>query len=244
MKHIVVTDTQDDSFDFDAGWQGKAQFLFVKHGTVTTRDGAEVFMGNGGFESDGVKGESSPEVSPSNPTIANVTVITTDGLSARDGDASIAFKFDDSFNASLYNVLMTKATAIQSTCISFSSDGEKQADKIVFNNSVMACAAEFNDADGTFNSGSEPAPLTATLLSDWFDGTSSQRIAETSSVLAADGFATNTESADMTITPNDLSTLDAGFFDAAPYIGAVSDQDSSSSWYKWVETAVNAAELD
>ena len=244
IKHIVVTDTQDDSFDFDAGWQGKAQFLFVKHGTVTTRDGSEVFMGNGGFESDGVKGESSPEVSPSNPTIANVTVITNDGLSARDGDASIAFKFDDSFNASFYNVLMTKATAIQSACISFSSDGEKQADKIIFNNSVMACAAEFNDADGTFNSGSEPATLTATLLSDWFDGTSSQCIAETSSVLAANGFATNTESADITITPNDLSTLDAGFFDAAPYIGAVSDQDSSSSWYKWVETAVNAAEQD
>jgi hypothetical protein len=244
LKHVVVTDTQDDSFDFDAGWQGRAQFLFIKHGTVTARDGATVFMGNGGFESDGVKGASSAEVSPSNPTIANVTVLTTDGLSVRDGDASTAFKFDDEFNADLYNVLMVKTVATQSQCISFSSDGEKQADKISFNNSVMACAAEFKDADGTFNSGKEAASLTGTLLTDWFDGTSNLRLASTASVLAANGFATDTASADVTITANDLSALDASFFDSVDYIGAVSDQDTSSSWYNWVETAVTASEQD
>lgn len=242
LRHVVVTDTQDDAFDFDAGWQGAAQYLFVKHGTVTTRDGATVFMGNGGFESDGVKGTSSAQVAPSNPTIANVTVITTDGLSVRDGDASIAFKFDDEYNAALYNVLIVKETATQTSCISFSSDGEKQADNISFNNSVMACASEFNDADGTFNSGKEAAALTGTLLTDWFDAAGSQRIAETSNVLS-NAFATATASTDITISANDLSTLD-GFFDSAAYIGAVSDQDTGSNWYKWVETAITAAEQD
>ena len=244
LKHIAVTDTQDDSFDFDAGWQGKAQFLFIKHGTVTTRDGATVSMGNGGFESDGVKGTSSAQVAPSNPTIANVTVITSDSLSVRDGDPSIAFKFDDEFNANFYNVLMVKTVATQSYCVTFSSDGEKQADKIMFHNSVMACDVEFSDADGTFNSGKEPASLSATTLTAWFDGTSNQRIAASSSVLAANGFATNTASTDVTITANDLSTLDAGFFDSVNYIGAVSDQDTSSNWYKWVETALTAAAQD
>ncbi|MGS2720693.1 hypothetical protein [Paraglaciecola aestuariivivens] len=243
LKHVVVTDTQDDAFDFDAGWQGAAQFLFVKHGTVETRTGATVFMGNGGFEADGVKGTSSAEVAPSNPTIANVTVITTDGLSARDGDASIAFKLDDEFNSNLYNVLMVKEVATQSSCISFSSDGEKQADKITFNNSVMACASEFNDADGTFNSGKEPASLSGTLLTDWFDAANSQRIAESSAVLAND-FATDTASTDITVTANDLSALDSSFFESATYIGAVSDQDASSAWYQWVEAAVAAAQND
>lgn len=243
LKHVVVTDTQDDAFDFDAGWQGAAQFLFVKHGTVETRDGATVFMGNGGFESDGVKGTSSAQVAPSNPTIANVTVITTDGLSVRDGDASIAFKFDDEYNASLYNVLMLKEVATQSSCVSFSSDGEKQADKITFHNSVMACASEFNDEDGTFNSGKESAALTGTLLTDWFDAADSDRIAETSTVLV-NGFATATTSSDITVTANDLNTLDPGFFDPAAYIGAVSDQDTSSNWYQWVEAALTAAEND
>ncbi|KXI28615.1 hypothetical protein [Paraglaciecola hydrolytica] len=244
LKHIVVTDTQDDSFDFDAGWQGKAQFLFIQHGTVTTRDGATVSMGNGGFESDGVKGASSAQVAPSNPTIANVTVITTDGLSVRDGDPSIAFKFDDEFNANLYNVLITKPVATQTYCVTFSSDGEKQADKIMFHNSVMACDVEFSDADGTFNSGKEAASLSGTTLTAWFDGTSNQRIAASSAVLAANGFATATASTDVTITANNLSTLDSGFFDSVNYIGAVSDQDTSSSWYKWVEAAVTAAAQD
>ncbi|MCV2884839.1 hypothetical protein OE749_09035 [Aestuariibacter sp. AA17] len=244
LKHIVVTDTQDDSFDFDAGWQGKAQFLFVKHGTVTTRTGSVANMGNGGFESDGVKGSSSAQVSPSNPTIANVTVITSDANSVRDDDPSIAFKFDDEFNASIYNALIVKTAGTQSQCISFSGDGEKQADKIGFNNSVMACAAEFNDEDGTFNSGKEPASLTGTTLTAWFDNAgANERIGGNAAVLAENGFATDTASSDITISANDLSGLDS-FFDSAAYIGAVSDQDTSSTWYSWVQTAVAAAEQD
>lgn len=245
LKRIVVTDTQDDSFDFDSGWQGNAQFLFAKHGTVETRDGTVVNMGNGGFESDGIKGEATEQAPTSNPTIANVTVITTDGLSVRDNDPSIAFKFDDSYTANLYNVLMTKDVATQSSCISFSSDGEEQADKIIFNSSVMTCASEFADADGLFNSGKEPDSLTATTKTAWFerDGVN-QRIGEGADVLADNGFASNTSSTDITIDANDLSTLDSGFFESAPYIGAVSDQDTSSTWYKWVEAAVTAASQD
>ncbi|MFC6440755.1 hypothetical protein [Bowmanella sp. JS7-9] len=245
LKHIVVTDTQDDSFDFDAGWQGKAQFLFIKHGSVTLSDGSIAHMGNGGFESDGVKGASSAEVSPSNPTVANVTVITSDELSVRDGDPSTAYKFDDEFNSQIYNALIIKTSATQTHCISFSSDGEKQADKIAFHNSVMACDSEFADADGTFNSGKEPAALTGTTLTDWFDNSgANERIAASATVLAADGFSTNTASTDITISANDLSTLDSSFFDSAAYIGAVSDQDTSSNWYKWVEAAVAAADAD
>ncbi|CCQ10601.1 FIG00952727: hypothetical protein [Pseudoalteromonas luteoviolacea B = ATCC 29581] len=245
LKHIVVTDTQDDSFDFDAGWQGKAQFLFVKHGTVTTREGATVYMGNGGFESDGVKGASSAEVAPSNPTIANVTVVTTDGLSVRDTDPSTAFKFDDEFNAKFYNVLVLKPEATQTACIKFSSDGEKQADKIMFNNSVMACAKEFDDADGTFNSGKQAASLTGVAMSAWFDNNGSNaRIGENAVLLADNGFATATASSDLTVAANNLSSLDASFFDAVNYVGAVSDQDTNSTWYKWVEAAMNAASQD
>ena len=42
-------------------------------------------MGNNGFETDtGRKGSSSEEAPETNPTISNVTVITTDGSSVRD----------------------------------------------------------------------------------------------------------------------------------------------------------------
>ncbi|WP_016706595.1 hypothetical protein [Pseudoalteromonas haloplanktis] len=240
IKHIVVTDTQDDSFDFDAGWQGKGQFLFVQHGTVTLADGTIANMGNNGFESDGVKGESSAEVAPSNPTLANITVMTTDAKSVRDDDPSQAFKFDDEFNANIYNALLVKKNAVESSCIELSSEGEKKADKIMFNNSVMACSSNFAETD-TFAGG----PLAAQTKASWFEnGGSSEILTDDVVVFADNGFATNTASTDITIAANDLTILDDSFFETVDYIGAVSDQDTSSSWYKWVETALAAAAQD
>ncbi|MEO2268605.1 hypothetical protein [Pseudoalteromonas pernae] len=239
LKHVVVTDTQDDSFDFDAGWQGAAQYLFVQHGTVTLNDGSVVYMGNNGFESDGVKGSSTAQVSPSNPTIANVTIVTTDGNSVRDDDPSQAYKFDDQFNASIYNALIVKKNAVNTACIEHSSDGEKQVDNIMFTSSVMACSANFVGSD-TFAGG----PLAGQTKASWFEnGGASEILTDDVAVLADNGFATNTASTDVTVTANDLSSLDS-FFDSVDYIGAVSDQDTDSSWYKWVEAALAAAQAD
>jgi len=239
LKHVAVTDTQDDSFDFDAGWQGKAQYLFIQHGTVTLNDGTVVNMGNNGFESDGVKGASSEQVSPSNPTVANVTVITTDGNSVRDDDPSQAYKFDDQFNSSIYNAVIIKKNATNTQCIQFSGDGEKQADKISFTSSVMACSANFTDTD-TFASG----PLEGQTKTAWFENGGANQILTDDVVLLADnGFATKTAASEVTVTATDLSAADS-FFENVNYIGAVSDQDTDSSWYKWVQAAVTAANAD
>lgn len=239
IKHIVVTDTQDDAIDIDAGWQGSAQFLYIQHGTVTTRDGATAYMGNNGFETDGEKngGDEYSEAPASFPTIANVTVVTTDGSSVRDEDPSQAHKFDDAIKTNYYNVLSVKRDATNGTeCIEFKSDGLKNAADIKFNNSVMACAAEFKDPTQT------PAGMS---VEEWYDnGGSNIRVAADADVLAENGFATNTASTAITISANDLSGLDSSFFDSVNYIGAVSDQDTSSAWYKWVEAAVTAANND
>ncbi|MEJ2913596.1 hypothetical protein [Pseudoalteromonas sp. C12FD-1] len=239
LKHVAVTDTQDDSFDFDAGWQGKAQYLFIQHGTVTLNDGTVVNMGNNGFESDGVKGSSTEQVSPSNPTVANVTVVTTDGNSVRDDDPSQAYKFDDQFNSSIYNTVIVKQNATNTQCIEFSGDGETQADKISFTSSVMACSANFTDTD-TFASG----PLAGQTKTAWFENDGANQIlTDDVAVLADNGFATNTAASEVTVTATDLSASDS-FFESVNYIGAVSDQDTDSSWYKWVEAAVTAANAD
>ena len=258
LKHIVVTDTQDDAIDIDAGWQGKAQYIFVKHGTVDTKKdvvvdgttipaGTPVFMGNNGFETDGEKnsGAEYSQAPASSPTIANVTVITTDGDSVRDGDPSQAFKFDDAIETAYYNVLMVKADGTNGTdCVEFKSDGEKSADSLSFTSSVMACINEFKDADGQFGS-SAPAALVGTDKTVWFDNAgSNERIGGNATVLAANGFATDTASTDITVTADDLSSLSDSFFDSVSYVGAVSDQETSSDWYQWVETAVAAADLD
>lgn len=234
LAYVAVTDTQDDSFDLDAGWQGDAHHLFVMHGSVTLSDGTIAHMGNGGFEADGLKGKADADTRNGHiPTISNVTVITTDQESVRDGDDSRAMKFDDYFNANFQNVLLVKADAANTQCISFSTDGQKQADKINFVGSTMACAAEFN---GDQNFGADaPASLTGTAKTAWFDNGGNARLGSAGDVLAANGFATNTSSTALA-APSAAAKSN--------YVGAVSDQDTSSNWYKWVEMAVTAAKAD
>ena len=243
VKHVVFTDTQDDSMDIDAGWQGNAQFLFIKHGTVNV-DGTDVFMGNGGFEADGEK-NSGPDYSQaptSRPNIANVTVVTTDGLSTRDNDPSTAMKFDDNFQGQLYNFLLVKddVSTNDTRCILFTGDGELgvTGGDLNFFNSAMACVAE-----NEFTSSALFAD--GTSRQEWFDnGGVNARLGGNASVFAADGFSTDMSSADITVTANDLSALGNSFFDTVDYIGAVSSTDTSSEWYQWVQTALTAAEQD
>ena len=172
-----------------------------------------------------------------------MTVITTDGSSVRDDDPSQAFKFDDAIKSAYYNVLIIKEDGTNGThCVEHKSDGEINVDAVSFSNSVMACVNEFK-GEQTFISGKEPAALTGTAKADWFDNNAANvRIASTSTVLA-NAFATDADSADITISAHDLSGLDA-FFQAGNYIGAVSENDTNSDWYKWVEAAVTAADQD
>lgn len=236
LKHIVVTDTQDDSIDIDAGWQGRAQYILIKHGSVVNASGDRVSMGNGGFEADGRKGTSTAEAPASAPKIANVTVITTDDLSVRDGDPSIGIKLDDFIEATWYNTVIKKEAATQTWCINYSSDA---ADVIVNNavsmkSSVAACAQLAKTGSETVTSGAS-----SVTVEGWFteDGVS-EVVNGSSTVLANNGFATSSEVA---ITPTDMTTVDADFFEATDFIGAVSSSDTSSDWYKWAKAAFDNA---
>ena len=240
LNFIAVTDTQDDSFDFDAGWDGDASHLFIMHGSVTLPNGDVAWMGNGGFEADGLKSNPTDFPRTRAPEISNVTIITTDELSVRDGDDSRGIKFDDYFIANLSNVLIVKTeanAAVDSVCITHSTDGEATADQQVFDGSVLACDMELEFGDDlTFDGSKAPPALLNTPKADWFDaGGSNVRLGSASDVLAANGFATNTSSAN-------LPASAAGAVSA--YIGAVSDQDTTSNWYRWVEAAVTAANAD
>ncbi|MBE0370123.1 hypothetical protein [Pseudoalteromonas aurantia] len=262
IKNIVVTDTQDDAIDIDAGWKGKAQFIYVQHGTIKTKKdvtyqdsdgnpaliaaGSEGYMGNNGFETDGEKnkGADYSEVPASNPMIANVTVVTTDGKSIRDNSSSQAAKFDDAIQGQYYNALFVKSAAAQggqdTKCIEFKDSdaaANAEADTLNFHNSVLACTANFK-------SGSEPLP-NGEGKEEWFKNAGSSLVLDgAQDVLAADGFSTNSTSTAITITANDLSSLNDSFFTPVNYIGAVSNADTSSEWYKWVQKAVTAANND
>ncbi|GEK09041.1 hypothetical protein [Pseudoalteromonas peptidolytica] len=259
IKNIVVTDTQDDAIDVDAGWQGKGQFILVKHGTIETKrdvtyaddDGNPVllpagtvgFMGNNGFETDGEKasGDDYSQAPASTLNFANVTVITTDGNSIRDDDESQGMKFDDAIRGMYYNALIVKAEASNGTeCLEF-KDGDAaanaEADTLNYDSSVLACAANFKN-------GSDPLPA-GEGKEDWFvNGGVNQILNGAQDVLAADGFSTNSSSTAITVDANNLSGLNDAFFTTVDYIGAVSDTDTSSEWYQWAKKAIEASNAD
>jgi hypothetical protein len=239
IKHVVITDTQDDSLDIDAGWQGRAQYVLIKHGTVVNTSGETVSMGNGGFEADGVKGESSTEALASAPVLANVTVITTDGLSVRDGDPSLGIKLDDMIAATWYNTLIVKTVATQTWCINYSGDAAENIvnGTVSIHNSVAACAQLADSGSETVTSGSD-----STTVQEWFESDESEVLGGNADVLAANGFATLTTGSDITVSAIDPATVDSDFFETTDFIGALSDTDTSSDWYNWANDAFTNAD--
>jgi hypothetical protein len=69
IRHVVLSNIQDDSLDWDFGWTGRAQFLVARHDAATS---------DAGFEAD--NGNPSTEATPrSEPTIYNATLIGSAG---------------------------------------------------------------------------------------------------------------------------------------------------------------------
>ena len=70
LKHVLVTHAHDDSFDWDMGWTGRAQFLIVQQHPE---------IGENGLEGDNRK--DNPEAQPiSRPRIYNVTIVGSGNL--------------------------------------------------------------------------------------------------------------------------------------------------------------------
>lgn len=72
VKHIVSSQNQDDGFDTDNGWQGKAQFVIVQN----ISHPATLPEASNGYESDNHGTAASFEAEPRTlPTVSNVTLI-------------------------------------------------------------------------------------------------------------------------------------------------------------------------
>src|SRR4051812_29942346 len=87
VKHIVSTQNQDDGFDTDNGWSGKAQFIIVQD----IAHPATLPEATNGYESDNHGTATSYNATPrTSPTVYNVTLI---GDHAYNGVASFAAVF-------------------------------------------------------------------------------------------------------------------------------------------------------
>ncbi|MDP5188544.1 hypothetical protein [Rheinheimera baltica] len=203
-KNVVLTANGDDSVDWADGWNGKLQFVLVKHAA----DGAKA---NRGIEGDNQSGNFTA-LPVSNPMISNMTIIgnTFDG-----DDDSEGLLLRAGTNAQLANFVVTGPTGM-GECLEFDSAETKAlaaAGTLTMTHSVIACPEAFK---GDLGNG--------TTTEQWF-------LAQTGNSTAAsmadvvDGIFTID-----TTTPKDMSAQDS-FFEAVDFIGAIkAGNDWTAGW--------------
>lgn len=198
VKHLVLTNNDDDSLDWDMGYKGKIQYLLAKQADDS---------GDNGIEADNFK--SPMNANPrSNPTISNATFIggknSAYGMLLRRGTA-----------ASMYNFIVT---GFKKACIDIDdaetysngatvNGGTLSVNGLKMQNSIISCAK---------NTESEAEDLWSTEL--WLTSQGNKLInpdlegfypRETSPAIGAG------------TTPDDL------FFEPVDYVGAFASKDDN-----------------
>lgn len=208
-KYLVLTGIQDDSIDWDNGFQGKLQHILVKQA-------ADNSDANRGIEAD--NDGSTPSKTPKSiPTIANLTIIgnTFDGE-----DDSEGMYFREGTGAQIYNAIVTGPEGM-GECLEIegaaSGDSETvknaQDGTLMIKSSVIACTENFKDPSGVDFS-----------VENWWTTTMGNLVA-TGQTAVVNGYYT----IDTTVA-TDVSAVD-GYFDATSHIGAVSaDNDWTAGW--------------
>ena len=209
VKHLVLTGNQDDSVDWDNGFTGKMQHVFIQQATDSSEANRAIEADNDG---------STPNAEPrSNPMISNMTIIgnnfdtadtDSEGIYLREGTAG---KF--------YNTVVT-GPAEMGECLEFEAGAtvtNAESGEIVFENSVMACTngENFKDA-GDFD------------LGTWFQtaSTNADNQVLTSILIDQNGVPDSNSPLIAANAGQDTSSVDA-FFDAAAYVGAF---DGTNDW--------------
>lgn len=207
VKHLVLTDIQDDSIDWDNGFQGRMQYVLVRQALDNTD-------ANRGIEAD--NDGSTPDITPqSNPSIANVTIIgnTFDGTE----DDSEGVYLREGTGAQLANFILTGPVGM-GECFEVENSPESQANlgdaTITFTNSVIACenGENFKNEDGAVD------------LANWFTTVQGDNAVEATQAAVLTGIFSNAVG-----TPKDFST--DTFFENADFVGAVkADNDWTAGW--------------
>ncbi len=210
-KHLVLTAIQDDSVDWDNGYNGKLQYVYIAHA-------ADNSDANRGIEGDGDGGDGSPF---SFPKIANITIIGNDFDSEESDSEGVLLR--DQTGAAITNMLIT-GSAGTGECLEMDEDATVQGNladgDITISHSVIACAEAFKFAD------------TDVDLAPWFtaEQTANQLIAFADRAnlgLNIDGTLTS-QSSLLTAGSNPADLDD--FFDTNSFIGAVGTTDWRQGW--------------
>ena len=214
-KHLVLTANKDDSVDWDNGFKGMLQHVYIEHAK------------NAGEANRGIEGDndgSSPGKEPqSSPTIANMTIIGNNFDTADKDSEGVYLR--EGTRAQLHNFVVTNAAGecfeIEGGATTSVTAEQAMAGETVISNSVFACEENFKSAKADDKS----------VLLDTQDWVLNQNPTLNMN---------NTIAAEMNAVLNGIFTIDSttakdftghAFFENAKHIGAVSaDNNWTENW--------------
>ena len=216
-KHLVLTGNRDDSVDWDNGFKGMLQHIYIEHAKNAGEANRAIEADNDG---------SSPDKQPqSNPTISNMTIVgnnfdtadkDSEGIYLREGTA-----------AKIFNTVVTGPSEM-GECLEFEGGATSSvtvdnanSDKIVMQNVVMAC----NNAENFKNAKADDGSVLLDLEA-WFSAESSNSISN-SILIDADGVPDTNSPLIAADAGQDVSSTQDAFFDSVDYVGAL---DGSNDW--------------
>ena len=222
VKHGVFTNNNDDSVDWDEGYQGNLQYIIVKQGASK----GEAFEMDTEGSSDGFL---------SKPTLANVTVIN-DKVADR---AKYSLNFKKRSGGFFHNTVVTVAdsslTAVD-TCINVDGSGSEAlvGSALVINNWIQDCGQGAGDQGILANvSGLDNGTISA--VSAQLDANLASQAPEAALSAALDWAAINSAFPE--------SVADASYLDSTSFIGAVNPDGSDTWWAGWtIEGSVGVPE--
>lgn len=217
LKHILVTQSQDDGLDWDFGWVGKAQFVIVQQSAFS----------NQGFEAD--NNVNANDATPrSMPTIYNATLVGSDRAPGGANQKQVGMHLRRGTGAQIYNAIITSFADFPIDVDGASTVSQTPAslfvkNSIFFDNGNQTTWADPTDNDGGFDEG-------AYFKNDTTNKQVDPRITS-ALTLTAPNFHPGANSPALTAS-NAATPPSDGFFDAtATYVGAVGgSEDWTLGW--------------
>jgi len=216
-KHLVLTANKDDSVDWDNGYKGKLQHIYIEHAK------------NAGEANRGIEGDndgSSPDKTPqSNPTIANMTIIgnnfdtadkDSEGIYLREGSAAKIFNTLITGPSEMGECLELEGGETSSVTVDNANNG-----KIVMQNVMIAC-----NNDENFKNAKADDKSVLLDLAKWFSAETSNSVT-TSVLIGETGIPDSGSPLIAEGAGQDVATTQDAFFDTVAHIGAL---DGSDDW--------------
>lgn len=218
LKHLLVTQTDDDGLDWDFGWRGRGQFIIVQQNAV---------VGNCGFEADNNKNNN--DATPrSAPVIFNATLVGSGVDPEQAGKQQVGMLLRRGTAGQFGNVIVAHFADFPvdvdgSVTAGLFPNSLRFDNSLFYHNGHQSDWAEAVDNDGAFDEGAAFASISTNIFNTDPQLTDALN-------LTAPNFAPSEGSVALDVEHAKMPAEDNFFDHEALFLGAIGNDDWTLGW--------------